>query len=257
MSAIPPSRIERGQTLGIVAPAGPVNGERLHAGLARLGDAFRLTIADSVTAPRGQGVPSYLAAADELRAAEFNAMLRDPDVRGILLARGGYGIQRILPRLDVDGAARRSEADRRVLRCHRAARVGVGRRRARHPWPDGRGDGVVARQRHRGADRDADRGARAGGAAVAARGSRARQLSRAARTWKPHDVLADDGHAVAAAAPRRDRADRRGRRASVRVDRYLTHLSLTGALAEHPRGGRRRLHAMCRSSAAERRQRSR
>jgi len=100
MSAIRPPRIERGQTLGIVAPAGPVRADRLHAGLARLGDAFRLKIADSVLAPRGQGVPSYLAAHDDARAAEFNAMLRDRDVRAILLARGGYGIQRILPKLD-------------------------------------------------------------------------------------------------------------------------------------------------------------
>lgn len=95
-----PPRIERGQTLGIVAPAGPVSAERLNRGLARLGDAFRLKIGDSVLAPRGQGVPSYLAADDDVRVAEFNAMLRDPDVRAILLARGGYGIQRILPRLD-------------------------------------------------------------------------------------------------------------------------------------------------------------
>jgi muramoyltetrapeptide carboxypeptidase len=102
VSAIRPPRIERGQTLGVVAPAGPVKAERLHKGLARLGDAFRLKIADSVLAPRGQGVASYLAAADEIRAAEFNAMLRDRDVRAILLARGGYGIQRILPKLDAD-----------------------------------------------------------------------------------------------------------------------------------------------------------
>ena len=32
----------RGETLGIVAPAGPVKIERLTAGLARLGDAFEL-----------------------------------------------------------------------------------------------------------------------------------------------------------------------------------------------------------------------
>jgi muramoyltetrapeptide carboxypeptidase len=92
--------MQRGQTLGIVAPAGPVNAQRLRDGLARLGDAFALRIADSVLGPRADGLPSYLAASDEVRAAEFNAMLRDPDVRGILLARGGYGIQRILPALD-------------------------------------------------------------------------------------------------------------------------------------------------------------
>jgi len=102
MSAIRPPRIERGQTLGIVAPAGPVNGERLRRGLGRLGDAFRLKIADSVLAPHPEGVPGYLAASDEVRAAELNAMLADRDVRAILLARGGYGLSRILPRLDAD-----------------------------------------------------------------------------------------------------------------------------------------------------------
>jgi len=100
MTAIVPPRIRRGETLGIVAPAGPVKIERLTSGLARLGDAFQLRIADSITAPRAPGVPSYLVADDDLRAAELNAMLADRDVRAILLARGGYGIMRILHRLD-------------------------------------------------------------------------------------------------------------------------------------------------------------
>jgi muramoyltetrapeptide carboxypeptidase len=101
IAAAAPPRIARGQTLGIVAPAGPVNLERLRRGLARLGDAFRLELAPSLTAPREPGVPSYLAASDEVRAAELNAMLANRDIRAILLARGGYGIMRILPRLDV------------------------------------------------------------------------------------------------------------------------------------------------------------
>jgi muramoyltetrapeptide carboxypeptidase len=101
MSAERPPRIARGQTLGIVAPAGPVKPERLRRGLDRLGDAFRLRIAPSVTAPHPEDVPSYLAASDDVRAAELNAMLADREVRAILLARGGYGLMRILPRLDV------------------------------------------------------------------------------------------------------------------------------------------------------------
>ncbi len=100
-AAARPPRIERGQTLGILAPAGPVQADRLRRGLDRLGDAFRLRVAGSVTAPHPPDVPSYLAASDDVRAAELNAMLADPDVRAILLARGGYGLMRILPRLDV------------------------------------------------------------------------------------------------------------------------------------------------------------
>jgi muramoyltetrapeptide carboxypeptidase len=101
VSAAAPPRIARGQTLGVVAPAGPVKLDRLQRGLARLGDAFTLKLAPSLTAPREDGVPSYLAASDDTRVAELNAMLADRDVRAIILARGGYGLTRILSRLDV------------------------------------------------------------------------------------------------------------------------------------------------------------
>jgi len=106
VSAQRPPRIARGQTLGIVAPAGPVDPDRLRRGLARLGDTFRIRLAPSLTAPRAPGVPRYLAADDATRAAELNAMLADPDVRCILAARGGYGLMRILPRLDADALRR-------------------------------------------------------------------------------------------------------------------------------------------------------
>jgi muramoyltetrapeptide carboxypeptidase len=106
MTAIRPPRIERGQALAIVAPAGPVNFEVFRRGLERLGDVFALRVADSVTAPHPAGVPSYLTASDEVRAAELNAMLADPDVRAILLARGGYGLMRILPHLDGEALRR-------------------------------------------------------------------------------------------------------------------------------------------------------
>lgn len=42
----------------------------------------------------------YLAGTDERRADELNRYLAAPDVRGIVCARGGYGVLRILDRLD-------------------------------------------------------------------------------------------------------------------------------------------------------------
>jgi muramoyltetrapeptide carboxypeptidase len=56
----------------------------------------------------GQGVlasTGYLAGDDQRRIDELNGLLRDPDVRAIACARGGYGIMRILPHLDA-GALR-------------------------------------------------------------------------------------------------------------------------------------------------------
>lgn len=105
-SAIRPPRIKRGETLGIVAPAGPIRIDKLERGLARFGDEFRVRVADSITAPREPNIPSYLAASDDTRVRELNAMLADRDVRAILLARGGYGLMRILPRLDVEALKR-------------------------------------------------------------------------------------------------------------------------------------------------------
>jgi muramoyltetrapeptide carboxypeptidase len=102
VSAVIPPRVARGATIGIVAPAGPVKLDHLRVGLARLGDAFALRLAPSLTQARAPGVPSYLAASDDVRAAELMAMFADPDVRAIILARGGYGLMRILPRLDPD-----------------------------------------------------------------------------------------------------------------------------------------------------------
>jgi muramoyltetrapeptide carboxypeptidase len=68
---------------------------RLRAGLDRLGGRYRLRVADDITRADG-----FLAGADERRAEELQACLADPDVRAIVVARGGYGILRILDRLD-------------------------------------------------------------------------------------------------------------------------------------------------------------
>lgn len=45
----------------------------------------------------------YLAGSDARRAGELNDLLRDPDVRAVFFARGGYGATRILD--DLDAAA--------------------------------------------------------------------------------------------------------------------------------------------------------
>jgi len=100
MALVLPPKVERGQTIGVCAPAGPVNPERLQRGLERLAQTFEVRVADNIFSERSPNVPSYLAASDAARAAELNAMLGDPDVRAIVLARGGYGLMRILDELD-------------------------------------------------------------------------------------------------------------------------------------------------------------
>lgn len=74
-----------------------MSGDRLNAGLAAAGDRYRLRVPHDIGRATG-----YLAGSDEERAAELNRCLRDPDVRAVWLARGGYGILRLLPLLDAD-----------------------------------------------------------------------------------------------------------------------------------------------------------
>jgi muramoyltetrapeptide carboxypeptidase len=98
--AVIPPRVARGAVVGVCAPAGPVDPERLRHGLDRLAQDFTLRVAPSLTAPREPDVPAYLAASDATRARELAALLADRDVRAIIVARGGYGVMRILPILD-------------------------------------------------------------------------------------------------------------------------------------------------------------
>lgn len=84
--------------MGLAAPAGPVDPERLAAGCAWLEAAgFTVVRRDDLLARRG-----YLAGDDERRAKELMELVRDDRVDAILCARGGYGCHRVVPHLDPD-----------------------------------------------------------------------------------------------------------------------------------------------------------
>jgi muramoyltetrapeptide carboxypeptidase len=82
--------------VGLAAPGGPVEPETVAAGAALWEAAgFRVYRRDDLTERRG-----YLAGDDERRAAELMQLVRDPEIAAIVCARGGYGCDRILGRLD-------------------------------------------------------------------------------------------------------------------------------------------------------------
>ena len=105
MSAPPasrPSRVRPGDTVGVVAPSGVVDSERLSRGIAVLaGMGFEVRAGAAVAQRAG-----YLAGSDRDRLADLQGMLDDPSVRAIFCARGGYGSQRIVPYVDWTGLAR-------------------------------------------------------------------------------------------------------------------------------------------------------
>jgi muramoyltetrapeptide carboxypeptidase len=94
-----PRRLEPGDRAVVVAPSGPVPKDRLDAGCAILRD-WGL---DVVVAPHVLDVHdrfAYLAGGDAERAGDLQDAWLDPSVAAVLCARGGYGVQRILDRLD-------------------------------------------------------------------------------------------------------------------------------------------------------------
>ena len=89
-----PPRLEPGDRVTVVAPAGPVERESLEAGLRVLAGRYEATW-DLALLSRAR----YLAGDDARRAGELCDALGDPLVKGVIAARGGYGSLRLLPRL--------------------------------------------------------------------------------------------------------------------------------------------------------------
>jgi muramoyltetrapeptide carboxypeptidase len=103
MKSLLPRPLAAGDTVAVVAACGPPIPETLDAGIkfvTALG--FRVRTGKYLAAR-----DNYLAGTDEQRSSDLNDMLRDPEVRGVFLARGGYGAMRILDMTDLDAVLRR------------------------------------------------------------------------------------------------------------------------------------------------------
>ena len=91
-----PPALRPGDLIGIVAPASNIKPEMLEEGcreLERLG--FRTLYRPGITTSY-----RYFSGTDERRAAELLEMIRNPEVRAIFCARGGYGSGRVTSYLE-------------------------------------------------------------------------------------------------------------------------------------------------------------
>ena len=97
-----PPRLRAGQTVGLIAPSSNVMENQ------DIGFAIDILKSFGFKVKTGQHLyerHGYLAGEDQARAADVNAMFKDPDVDAICL-RGGYGSPRILPYLDYASIAK-------------------------------------------------------------------------------------------------------------------------------------------------------
>ncbi len=97
-SLLRPPSLKEGDVVGVVAPAGPVDRVQLKIGLEVIGSmGFKPLLGKHIYARS-----RFMAGSDKDRAQDLMDMFRNPDVRAIFCARGGYGANRILSHLEPD-----------------------------------------------------------------------------------------------------------------------------------------------------------
>jgi muramoyltetrapeptide carboxypeptidase len=93
-----PKLLEPGDTVMFVAPAGPPKKDEVLRVKRRIEDrGYKVKMRDDIF-----DVEGYLAGTDERRAEEFIEAFADDEVDGVLCVRGGYGVMRMLDRLDFE-----------------------------------------------------------------------------------------------------------------------------------------------------------
>lgn len=94
---IRPQRLQKGDTIGIIAPSSPPNQENLERSLAfleQLGLKWKF-------GKHVKNVHGYLAGTDEERLQDLHDMFADPEIKGIICAGGGYGSARYTDKIDL------------------------------------------------------------------------------------------------------------------------------------------------------------
>jgi muramoyltetrapeptide carboxypeptidase len=108
MTLLRPPALRPGDTVAVLCGSSPVDDQdHLESGLRALASVGLK--AEVLASARDTGsMYDYLAGDDALRAADLTRALTDPRYAGVLLACGGYGMQRTLERMDwtrIDAAA--------------------------------------------------------------------------------------------------------------------------------------------------------
>lgn len=93
---ITPDFLQKRDTVGIVAPSGPIKQDALDFAIKTLHEwGLQVKIGEHVFDKDG-----VFAGTDEVRASDFQEMIDDDNVKAIICARGGYGAIRIVDLID-------------------------------------------------------------------------------------------------------------------------------------------------------------
>lgn len=93
---ITPNTLQNGDAVAIVSTARKISKEELKPAIQQLESwGLKAVWGKTIGAEENQ-----FAGSDDLRAADFQQMLNDPNIKAIWCARGGYGTVRIIDKLD-------------------------------------------------------------------------------------------------------------------------------------------------------------
>lgn len=93
-----PKHLKPGDRIALIAPASPVDGDKIEQTVESVKFlGLKPVLYPSVTMTHG-----YLSGPDAVRAADVNNAFADPEIDGIFCVRGGYGVTRILNRIDFE-----------------------------------------------------------------------------------------------------------------------------------------------------------
>ena len=126
MITLPPY-LKKGDTIGIVAPAGFMPLEKMETCVNTLQD-WGYTVKLGATTHSNSS--NYFSGTDEERLNDLQEMLDDKEVNAILCARGGYGVSRIIDRLSFKKFKKHPKwivgfSDITVLHAHIYSKYGI------------------------------------------------------------------------------------------------------------------------------------
>src|SRR3954453_8873511 len=91
-----PGYLKRGDTIGVVCPSGYMPYENMETCLQVLGQwGFKVKMGKTLGTHF-----NYFSGNDEERLTDLQQMLDDSQINGILCARGGYGLSRIIDKIN-------------------------------------------------------------------------------------------------------------------------------------------------------------
>ena len=96
--SVRPEKLAAGDRVGVVAPAGVVDSEVLEKGL----DSLRRMGLAPVLGKHVLSRHRFCAGTDSDRAKDLMSMFADKKIKAIFCARGGYGVNRVIPLLDLN-----------------------------------------------------------------------------------------------------------------------------------------------------------